>query len=84
MSKNKLWFRRKTYGWGWTPCTWQGWIVVIIFIILLFGVIEIFKYKLIDGDSIGFFLSIAFLCVALVFISHWKGEKPRWKWGDNK
>ena len=26
------WFRKKTFGYGWTPCTWQGWAVMVLFI----------------------------------------------------
>lgn len=26
------WFKRKLYGWGWTPATWQGWIITCIYI----------------------------------------------------
>ncbi|MCX6717702.1 MAG: hypothetical protein NTU76_03445 [Candidatus Taylorbacteria bacterium] len=26
---SKLWFKRKTYGWGWVPSSWEGWFVVI-------------------------------------------------------
>lgn len=25
---SKYWFKRKRYGWGWTPTTWQGWLVI--------------------------------------------------------
>ncbi len=25
----KAWFRPKRIGWGWTPQTWQGWVVTI-------------------------------------------------------
>ena len=25
------WFRRKRWGYGWTPCTWQGWVVMAVF-----------------------------------------------------
>ncbi len=28
-----LWFKRKLYGWGWTPATWQGWAVIGIFLV---------------------------------------------------
>lgn len=30
VSKNKLWFKAKNYGWGWYPVTWEGWTVTII------------------------------------------------------
>lgn len=32
------WFRRKTLGLGWTPCTWQGWAVVLGFVVLTLAV----------------------------------------------
>ena len=24
----KYWFKAKTYGYGWTPATWQGWGII--------------------------------------------------------
>ena len=30
-----LWFRARRYGWGWTPCSIEGWIVTIIVIVTL-------------------------------------------------
>ena len=27
------WFKRKLYGWGWTPARWQGWVVLVVYII---------------------------------------------------
>ncbi len=29
-AKRKLWFKRRRYGLGWTPVTWQGWTVVVV------------------------------------------------------
>ena len=26
------WFKRKIFGWGWAPATWQGWLVITIFV----------------------------------------------------
>lgn len=35
----QLWFKRKTYGWGWVPVTWQGWLLTFgyVALLLLFG-----------------------------------------------
>ena len=30
--EKKLWFKRKTFGYGWTPSTIEGWIAIIIFV----------------------------------------------------
>jgi hypothetical protein len=32
------WFRRKRWGYGWTPCTWQGWVVTAFFIAAVMGI----------------------------------------------
>src|SRR5262245_12007807 len=28
----QYWFKRRTYGWGWVPATWQGWLTLLIFL----------------------------------------------------
>ena len=30
---NGYWFKRKLYGWGWTPVKWQGWLVIFIWVV---------------------------------------------------
>ena len=25
------WFKRKLYGWGWTPARWQGWAITLLY-----------------------------------------------------
>ena len=76
MSKN-LWFKRKKYGYGWTPVTRQGWAVIIAWIILF--------YLLITQTSDVWFVKLTtaiFMIGILIYISYKKGEKPRWQWGE--
>ena len=37
MQESKVfWFPAKKYGWGWgLPITWQGWVVLLVFLVLL-------------------------------------------------
>jgi hypothetical protein len=28
-TEKRAWFRRRTFGYGWTPVTWQGWLITI-------------------------------------------------------
>lgn len=80
--ENKLWFRRKLYGWGWTPASWEGWAVTLLFIagVVAFGLT-------IDKSSSGkevfftFILPLCFLTGTFIRIAYRKGEKPRWQWG---
>lgn len=79
------WFKRKIYGWGWTPATWQGWLVVIVFVaIILTLVFSVDKASIKEGGLINFFAPIVVLIVAMIGISYWKGEKPKWQWGIPK
>lgn len=79
----KFWFRRKTYGWGWTPCSWEGWVVVLVYVILVtvpFCFVDLRQYS---GTEIifRFYLHIFILTVVLLWLCYKKGESPRWQWG---
>lgn len=82
----KLWFKRKLYGWGWTPVTWQGWFIVLGYIILVVTFV-LMREKDISGNPdsgsnfLVFGLPIFVLTIILLFICYKKGEKPRWQWG---
>ncbi len=30
---SKLWFKRKSYGWGWIPSSIEGWLVLLIYVV---------------------------------------------------
>ena len=30
-----FWFERKSYGWGWVPVRWQGWLVIVLHIFFI-------------------------------------------------
>ena len=86
MSKNssKLWFRAKTYGWGWYPCSWQGWTVVIIYLIQIISISLIAEelFQSMKGTII-FFMVVISSIISLLLISYKTGEKPRWRWGKD-
>src|SRR5437868_2117834 len=79
------WFRAKTYGWGWTPATWQGWMVTILYVVLI--TYSVVKLKF-GPDASG---SLAFRVIAarilaptllLIFICWKKGEPLGCRWGS--
>jgi hypothetical protein len=76
----EIWFRAKSYGWGWgLPCAWQGWIVFIASLaIVAFGIVLAANGAFVAGFTCCL-LSIAGL-VTLCFL---KGEPPRWRWGKD-
>lgn len=32
---NRYWFGRKRIGWGWAPRSWEGWLTVIVYALLM-------------------------------------------------
>lgn len=79
--EKKLWFRRKRYGFGWYPSTWEGWVVIFIWVIFFAS----FMAKM-DHEWLKNLLFIFVSVSLLIYICYRKGESPRWQWGgkDNK
>lgn len=78
--KRDIWFPAKEYGWGWgMPCTWQGWVVMLVYVGLVVAITIIIKPA--SNVKLYFILGLSFL---FCLICWWKGEKPAWRWGDKK
>ncbi len=77
------WFKRKLYGWGWVPVKWQGWLVILVFIIFLAwnGIDISSETTPSNNELIWFFAKIVIFGGIMIFICYKKGERPRWQWG---
>jgi len=75
--KRKYWFKRKTFGWGWVPATWQGWLVLVVWSLLFTFTMVIFDHEWLKNLIISLILT-----GILIFICFKKGEKPKWRWGN--
>ena len=71
-----LWFKRKLFGWGLTPVTWQGWIVVAVGVAVVGIGVYIANVDNAPGAAL---LGALLMIVMLVSFGFWKGEKPKWK-----
>ncbi len=80
--ERKYWFPAKRYGWGWgPPSSWQGWVVLIIYFVLLgLGALRFLP----DREPFHFLAFTGILCVLLIAICLLKGEPPKWRWGDKR
>lgn len=84
----KLWFKRKLYGWGWTPATWQGWLATLLYVALIFTLM-LNREEAIPGnpDSGSNFLVLGLPLIVstilFVLLAYKKGEKPKWQWGES-
>lgn len=80
-----LWFKRKLYGFGWTPAKWQGWLTIAIFVALMIGNTIRFSKNasyLVDTVPVGFIIQTVILVILLIVVCYVKGEKPGWQWGN--
>ena len=83
--KKYLWFKRKTYGYGWTPVTWQGWLVLVVWLIPVLGpAFTLNKNASLKQVTFTFFIPLILLTALLIYICYKTGEKPRWQWGEPK
>ncbi len=77
----KLWFKAKTYGYGWYPATWQGWLIISIYIAVLALLITIFNTN--PSEFLSVYLFLVLLTTAiLIYVCYKTGEPAKWRWGD--
>ena len=78
--ENAYWFPARRYGWGWgLPSTWQGWCAfAALFVLLAFGMFVWPTFNHSDAFELWAVASTA----AFVAVCIWKGEPPKWHWGD--
>lgn len=76
------WFKRKLYGWGWTPVTWQSWLVILVYIALAVTLgLTLDETSPTNEIVFTFLLPLVLITITLIRICYKKGEKPRWQWG---
>jgi hypothetical protein len=74
------WFPAKRYGWGWgLPRRWQGWLALLVYVAIIVLVIVRFP----PSHGVGSFMALVLAATFLFgLVCWWKGEAPRWRWGD--
>ena len=82
----KYWFKRKRYGWGWYPSSWQGWSVLGIYLLSILA--AAFNANMFTGTSpdvlFSFIPEVLFYTIILISICYKTGETPKWQWGARK
>jgi hypothetical protein len=78
---SRYWFPAKRYGWGWgPPVAWQGWVVIAGFFAFAIAGIFLVPPQQSAPKFIGYIVALLVLMTAICW---WKGEPPRWRWGDD-
>ncbi len=79
MKFNKYWFKPRGFGYGATPTTWEGWMVVIVFIIYLLSLSLYLK-----NGEIGSYLFYFIVGIVAIFVISKKKTDGEWKWNWGK
>jgi len=78
----KKWFKAKTYGYGWYPATWQGWLCILGYMVILIAASWLLKYN----QAIYLVLYILILLIStglLIYVCYKNGEPATWRWGED-
>jgi hypothetical protein len=78
------WFKRRRYGWGWTPATRHGWLITGVYLFCLVGGAVAITGSPGQGTPLGngiYF--VLFLLMTVVFLAACirHSPPPKWRWG---
>jgi hypothetical protein len=80
----KYWFRQKSFGYGATPNTWQGWTMTLAGVALIFAVvIEAQQIPDPHTSKLVALSGVAIIAVAMSAIAYIKTEGG-WRWRSGK
>ena len=76
----KYWFRQKSFGYGATPNTWQGWLLSIAGCVGLFGVV-LLGPTIKDNILRALWLVLGIIAILVPFlIISWRKTEGGWRW----
>lgn len=75
------WFKRKPYGWGWSPARWPGFVVTGLYLTLvLFLALRIpasASEQVVLTEAVFPILGVSILFILIAWRT---GESPKWMW----
>lgn len=83
----KYLMKRRRFGWGWIPVTWQGWVFLVLQLAIIFVAATSLPAKPTQpttGELVRFFVIVGCAIAALVLVSIQWGPTPRWRWGKKQ
>lgn len=88
-SLKNYWFESKEYGYGWTPASREGWIVLLVFV--LFVIVQALDLTSKLGSNIEapgiiavYIFNLSCALAALLVITRLTGPDPKWSWSNKK
>lgn len=81
----RLWFKRRRFGWGWSPATKEGWLSVGALLLAVAVAATLLAVTTDDDDAWPVIAYLAFVLVALAIflrVASQHAPKPHWRWGS--
>jgi hypothetical protein len=79
------WFKRKLYGYGWTPAKPAGWITLFVFLTFIFAVVVYAEMSGIATEKTVELATTIIGAFVLFLVVVWRtGEPPKWQWGQKE
>jgi uncharacterized membrane protein YhaH (DUF805 family) len=80
MTQQRYWFKAHKSGYGWHPATWEGWTVLLVYIIaIVYSVIQINSVSQSLNETLfAFFPRFLIFTAILTVITYLKGESITW------
>ncbi|MAG45167.1 MAG: hypothetical protein CMH63_00135 [Nanoarchaeota archaeon] len=72
----KLWFKNRRFGIGWYPCSWEGWAVIGVYLVLMGFLVKNYLVKMNTSEYI---FAVVVLTGLLIVVSYKKGEQLDWR-----
>lgn len=85
-TEHNYWFKRRRYGHGWTPVTWQGWAITIVFLAVILGSTALLMSTPQHQISTNLWVYFAIIVVdiaGLIYVARLKGPTPKSRWGKS-
>lgn len=88
----KYWFKPKRYGYGFVPTSWEGWLMTLVLVGLIFASaytnnffeLEASEEYLSTKDGLRFLLDVLLLSGMFTYLSEKKTKgELKWRWGKD-
>jgi len=76
----RYWFKQKRFGYGATPCTWEGWVLTVLSALLAIGIVLVgpgIRDNLLR--PLFLVLGLALVLVPTAYIA-WRKTEGGWRW----
>ena len=78
----EYWYKRRRYGYGFTPTSWQGWLMLGLMVLMLV-IPAFFLGKSNTEIVIGYLIYVVVVLGGSLYVIFSKSPTPKWRWGKS-